>query len=69
MSDEIGWVVERYRNGTLEYFEGRGADTWTTKHNDAMRFSREEDASRACAWLCNDMGRATQHGWTPQEER
>jgi hypothetical protein len=60
---QAAWVVERYTNGRLEYFQGRGADSWTYKNDDAMRFAREQDAQRACGWLCNDMGRAAEHMW------
>ncbi len=62
--DETGWVIEC---GTEpQYWTGRGPDTWSRKHEDAIRFARRDDAEIVRSWIVKPGGpyaRAVQHGW------
>lgn len=60
-----GWVIEKYWNGELQYWTGRFIDArgWSSKHDEARRFARCEDASIVLAWLLNGEGRAVEHLW------
>ena len=70
MREEIGWLVERYWNGTLVYWTGKPMKTsygpdiktgWSKDANEALRFSREEDAWTVLSWSLDSEGRVAQH--------
>jgi len=61
---QYGWVIERYVNGELRYWCGRGIADFRPEHDEAIRFAREEDAAIVLSWLCDGQGRAAQHGWS-----
>lgn len=70
MSEEIGWLVERYWNGTLVYWTGKPAKTsygpdiktgWSKDADEALRFAREQDAWTVLSWSLEGEGRVTQH--------
>lgn len=63
MSDEYGWVIERYINGVLHYWAGHAADDFNSDHLRAIRFSRREDAAIVLAWLCSGLGNPAEHKW------
>lgn len=64
---QSGWVIERYINSELFYWEGRSTDRhWSRDHNDAIRFARAQDAGIILAWLLDGQGRAAEHVWTPR---
>ena len=62
---EIGWLIERHTNSTLEYWTGRGTEGsgWTRESNEACRFARFEDASVVLSWLLDGNGRVVEHMW------
>jgi hypothetical protein len=61
---EVGWVIERYDNSQLMYWAGRPRDgAWSHKHEDAVRFAREVDASRVLGWMLDGTGRVAEHMW------
>lgn len=64
-SEESGYVIERYINGELRYWEGRYVDdrAFITNASDAVRFARESDGAVVLAWLLGGHGRITQHVW------
>jgi hypothetical protein len=50
------------------YWAGLSRDTFVREVNDAVRFSRKEDAERVLAWLVpttilRDLCRVVKHGW------
>jgi hypothetical protein len=66
MSDEIQevWLIEA--NGS--YWDGRSTDAgaFSRNANDAVRFSRFEDAEKVKYWLLGDYAfalKTTQHVW------
>ena len=70
MTEEIGWLVERYWNGTLVYWTGKPAKTsygpdiktgWSKDANEALRFAREQDAWTVLSWSLDSEGRVAQH--------
>lgn len=68
MADELGWVIERYINDRLHYWNaGSGmngrTDGFTDRHEDAVRFCRQEDASMVLFRICGGQGRVAQHSW------
>lgn len=68
MANKIGWVIERYISNSLHYWNaGSGmhgrSDGFTDKHEDAVRFCREEDASIVLFRVCDGQGRVAQHSW------
>ena len=71
MKDEVAWLVE---NGRLEWWTGKkaGSDAeFTNKIDDAMRFSRAEDAERARCYLLEPIARhlrSTEHMWCAKPE-
>jgi hypothetical protein len=63
-SDEtqFAWLIENVRLTT--YWDGRAPDTFTRDPNDAVRFSRQEDAERIVHWLMSkEPVVAREHGW------
>lgn len=65
---ENGWLIERYINNQLHYWNagalGKGRkDGFTSEVNDAVRFSREEDASIVLFHICDGQGRVAGHTW------
>lgn len=71
MTNEIGWCIERQINSDLRYWGGRAANHFTPKHDEAIRFARQEDANIVLAWLCDGQGRVAEHAWCsePKEPR
>lgn len=70
MTEETGWLVERYWNGTLVYWTGKPMKTsygpdiktgWSKDANEALRFAREEDAWVVLSWSLDSEGRVAQH--------
>lgn len=63
--EEKGWVIERYLNSKLYYWEGERLDDvgFVTDHARALRFARQEDASKVLSWLLNANGRVAEHVW------
>jgi hypothetical protein len=69
-SVDYAWVIEAGDIGTPRYWDGRGTDTFTYKNEDAIRFSRREDAFRAKEWILkNHALRITEHGWDAELRR
>jgi hypothetical protein len=66
---ESGWLIERYINGQLRFWDGRYIDDrgFVVSSGEATRFSREEDAAVVLAWLLGGHGRAAEHVWTESE--
>lgn len=62
---EVGVVIERHINSELRYFNGRFLDDrgFVPKHEEAIRFAREEDAVVILAWLLGGRGRVAEHIW------
>ena len=62
---ETGWVIEMYRMGVEEYWDGSGIDrsSWRTSIADAVRFSRQRDADKVLAWLLGGIGRSVEHAF------
>lgn len=67
---ECAWLVERYWNGNLVYWTGKPVNTsygpdiktgWSRDANDALRFSREQDAWTVLSWSLDSEGRVAQH--------
>lgn len=65
---ESAFVIERYHNSIVEYWNGRFVDArgWETVHESALRFARREDADRVLAWLLDGGGRVAEHFWTKE---
>ena len=67
MAEELAWLIE-LGSATPQWFTGRGADEFTTDANDALRFSREQDAYLAIFYLVAPGVRrgckAVEHGWS-----
>lgn len=67
MSDNEGWVIERYIGNRLHYWSGGNPNSrdggFTEKHDRAIRMCREEDAMVVLFHLCDGMGRVAQHKW------
>jgi hypothetical protein len=64
--DESGWVIEKYINGELRYWNGWPLEMscWVTENLRAIRFARETDAAYVLSWLLKGEGRAVEHVWT-----
>lgn len=65
--NESGWVIERYVNSELRYWNGQFTDTsrgFSSDHKDAIRFAREHDASYVLSWLLEGNGRVAEHVWS-----
>lgn len=63
---DFAWVIEL--PGMPTYWDGRGADTFSYKHEQAVRFARKEDAERVLAWVISQQrrdegARVSEHGW------
>lgn len=65
MQEESGWLIEQWIHGQLMYWSGRSTDdvAFTPKVEDAIRFSRHQDASKIISWLLNGRGRAAEHAF------
>lgn len=65
MTDELGYVIERYIDSALYYWNGRteGRGCWSTQHADAVRFSRFQDGAEVLSWCLDGYGRVAQHAW------
>lgn len=61
-TDQLGWLIEDAQG---QYWDGRRADSFTRKHDEAVRFSRFEDAERVRCWLVKSGQhfRSVQHAW------
>lgn len=66
MSEQFGWLVE-LGCSPPKWWAGQNPYYFTTDANEAMRFSRREDAERAIGWLVapgwREGCRALEHGW------
>jgi len=68
---ESAWLIERYHNSDIEYWNGRGTEKpyggqqypWVRGANDALRFARYEDAAIVLSWLLDARGRVAEHVW------
>lgn len=63
--DETAWVLE---SAGPKYWDGRGLrpENFTKKHEDAIRFSRKEDAETIRCWLLDPLHRllaSREHMW------
>jgi len=78
---ETGWVIERIYNNTLYYFSARNVHgingialngiEYSKDPNDAIRFSREQDAMISLTYIGRSEGRVVDNYWTetkPREE-
>jgi hypothetical protein len=67
---QSGWVIERHVNSELRYWTGRGVgpEWFTAKHDEAIRFARETDASVVLSWLFDGNGRVAEHEWMDPKE-
>lgn len=68
--NEFAWLIEA--DGS--YWDGKYADArgFSRKIEDAVRFTRQQDADTVKSWLLNDHAfalRTTQHGWTNAEHQ
>lgn len=68
--NEVGWLIETART---TYWDGRGLDEhcFTDNHNDAVRFSRFQDAEVIRCWFLGKIGfslRSTWHRWGLNEK-
>lgn len=68
---EFAWLIET-ANGT--YWDGKYTDSrsFSPKIDDAIRFTREQDAQSVIGWIFQSYSfaiRATQHGWINGEPR
>ena len=76
MTDKQGWLIERYFNGRLHYWNGRPANSnwlgksnatnlddgaWTEKPEDAIWFADEASAFGVLSWALGTVGRVAQH--------
>lgn len=76
MTDKQGWLVERYYNGALHYWNGRPRDSgwvsggdatdinkgaWTEKPADAIWFADEASAAVVLSWALGGTGRVAEH--------
>jgi hypothetical protein len=71
MAHESGWLIERHVNSQLLHFNGKFTDErgFTPKHDDAIRFAREDDASTVLAWLLSGNGRVAEHIWSDESSK
>lgn len=66
---ECGWVIEATGPQTPKYWDGQGttASNFTTKHEDAVRFARQIDASIIISWVLDEAIRKIvaprEHAW------
>lgn len=69
---ESGWVIERLHSNETYFFSGRsiskigktlGGKEYSISVNDALRFSRKEDALVALYNICYGEGRVAEHVW------
>lgn len=60
------FVIEDTGGASPSYWTGQGPDKWSFNHDDAMRFSRKQDAERALGWLvpAKHYTRVSEHIWT-----
>jgi hypothetical protein len=67
---QSGWVIERHVNSELRYWTGQGIgpEWFVAKHDEAIRFARETDASVVLAWLFAGNGRVAEHEWMDPKE-
>ena len=67
---EFAWVIESGANPP-EYWNGRALDrsAFTSRHDEAVRFARREDAEVVRCWLVKggEYCRAVEHGWMVKE--
>lgn len=62
--EETGWLIERHVYSTLYFWAGLpDKDGFREDANLAVRFCREEDASRVLSSICGGMGRVAEHKW------
>lgn len=76
MTDQSGYLIERYYNGALHYWNGRprdaawtnssdatDADTaaWTPKADGAVWFSNSDSAAVVLSWCLGGVGRVAEH--------
>lgn len=62
---DVAWVIEM--GSGPAYWDGRGENTFSYRHDEAVRFARFEDAERVRAWMVKPLGsacRSVQHAWT-----
>ncbi len=68
---ETGWLIEFYIGGRAVWWSAVWVDgrAWTTDANNAVRFTRKEDAARVIQWIATDPcfwgAVATEHMWCP----
>lgn len=68
MNGDSSWLIEFPGSGPA-WWDGRGSDTGVLDANDAVRFARQEDAQRVCAWIIakGTAALVTEHCWSPAE--
>jgi len=65
----FSWLIEKNDGGgqTPEYWDGRGAASFSNDPNTAIRFAQKHDALTVLYWVLSDKGRAfcriTEHGF------
>jgi hypothetical protein len=64
---ESGWVIEKLNHSETIYWAGRGMEgSFERDVNQAIRFSRAEDAALVLSWLFKGEGRVAEHVWLPK---
>lgn len=65
---EYGWVIELSNTDGIAYWDGRGGNSWSIDHMDAVRFSRRQDAEKVNQNLVG-FGAVREHAWgvTPKD--
>jgi len=68
--DEIGWVIVRYINSELLYWNGNGVRDIDFEPNNlkAIRFARQVDAAIVLSWMLQGGGKVEEHMWCPNAE-
>jgi len=66
-SEQSGYVIERYVNSELRFWDGMYTDerSFMPKSETAIRFARECDAAHVLSWLLGGQGRVALHVWSP----
>lgn len=64
----VAWLIERYIHNRIHYWSAGGgghgrSDGFSDRYEDAVRFSRFEDAAVVLSRLCEGYGRVAQHAW------
>ena len=70
MTEESGWLIERWINSGLQYWNGMFLDSsrgFSSDNQRAVRFAREVDAPPVLSWLLDGQGKVSEHMWIGPE--